>query len=68
MNKFLIEAYLDYVNNYLTLELFAEHNGISLALAANIVKEGRILYEINVGGIDSLNTQNLNYFVNEMEY
>jgi hypothetical protein len=29
MRDNLIAAYLDYVNNYLTIEKYAEHNGIT---------------------------------------
>ena len=29
MRNILIETYLDYVNNYLTIEKWAEHNGLS---------------------------------------
>ena len=29
MRDQLINAYLDYVNNYLTIEKYAEHNGIT---------------------------------------
>ena len=68
MKKFLIDAYLDYVNNYLTLAVFAEHNGISLTLAAIIAKEGRILFEIDNHGWDKLSTENKEYFIKNMEY
>lgn len=30
MRTLLIESYLDYVNNYLTKEVWAEHNGLSV--------------------------------------
>ena len=33
--------YLDYVNNFLTVDKFAEHYGISLRLANDIVDVGR---------------------------
>jgi hypothetical protein len=26
---YLVEAYLDYANNYLTIEKYAEHNGLT---------------------------------------
>ena len=29
MRQTLINTYLDYVNNYLSLEVWAEHNGLS---------------------------------------
>lgn len=35
------------MNNYLTMELFAEHNGIGIDLASLITKEGRIQYDMN---------------------
>lgn len=30
MRKILINAYLDFVNNYLTIEKYADHNGLSI--------------------------------------
>ncbi len=58
----LVTAYLDYVNNYMTLELFAEHNEISIDLATLIVKEGRIKHEINCNAFSNLPTASQNYF------
>tara|TARA_R100000697_G_scaffold123752_1_gene158139 strand:- start:1677 stop:1880 length:204 start_codon:yes stop_codon:yes gene_type:complete len=66
--KSIINLYLDWVNNYLSLEVFAEHNQISIKLASLIIKEGRILHEINTAGIDSLNTPAKTYFINKMEH
>ncbi len=60
--------YLDWVNNYLTLEKFAEHHSISFDLAALIIKEGRILHELNCGGFDSLDTPKQEYFNEKMSY
>lgn len=34
---FMIEKYLDYVNNYLTLDLFAEHNGLTKVQATEFI-------------------------------
>jgi hypothetical protein len=40
-NKFFKDMYLDYVNNYATIEVFAEHNGWSVDEAKAIVDLGR---------------------------
>lgn len=51
MNKslraLLSELYLDYVNNYLTVEKFAEHHEISFFMAMQIIEEGRAIHEEN---------------------
>ncbi len=51
MNKSLraivSELYLDYVNNYLTVEKFAEHHEISFFMAMQIIEEGRAIHEQN---------------------
>ncbi len=36
-----IELYLDYVNNYLTIAKFAEHNEITVDEAENIIITGK---------------------------
>jgi hypothetical protein len=36
--------YLDYLNNYLTVELFAEHRGWSDDYAIEIIKKGRLAH------------------------
>ena len=41
LQKILTEVYLDYVNNFLTIEKFAEHYGISIDLAKAIYTEFR---------------------------
>lgn len=45
MNQQIIDMYLDYVNNFITAGTFAEHYGISLELAAVIIKDGKRLHE-----------------------
>ena len=64
----IIDMYLDWTNNYLTLETFAEHNCISVDLASLIIKEGRILHELHCGGYESLDTPKQNYFDQYMSY
>lgn len=44
LRSVLIEYYLDYVNNYLTFEKFAEHNGLREAEAIELIKIGKILF------------------------
>jgi hypothetical protein len=45
MRQILIDKYLDYVNNYLTLDKFAEHNEISSEHAFFIISFGRDYHE-----------------------
>ena len=47
LSKVFEDMYLDYVNNFLTLEAFAEYYGINKTSARRIIKRGR---EINEGG------------------
>jgi hypothetical protein len=37
--------FLDYFNNYLTVELFAEHNELSVTEATSLIEMGRKLHE-----------------------
>jgi len=43
----LNEIYLDYLNNYLTIEKFAEHNGITTGMARELISIGRYIHEGN---------------------
>lgn len=36
--EILIEIYLDYVNNYLTIERYAEHNGLTFCEAEKLIE------------------------------
>jgi len=54
LQQTLIDLFLSYFNDYLTVECFAEHNGISIATANAIIKEGKYLHEFKV----SLNKTN----------
>ncbi len=64
----IIDMYLDWVNNYSSVEVFAEHKQISVDLACLIIKEGRILHEIKKGGVDNLTTPSKTYFINKMDH
>ena len=44
-NKYFITAFLDYFNNYLTIEKYAEHNEISTADAKKLIDAGRKYHE-----------------------
>ena len=44
-NETLQEIYLDYTNNYLTQEKFAEHNGLSLTQANTLLKLAKEVHE-----------------------
>jgi hypothetical protein len=43
--QLLVETYLDRVNNYLTLEKFAEHNGLDLDFAKKLLELGKMAHE-----------------------
>lgn len=43
--RWMATAYLDYVNNYVTLEGFADGYGITRGTAQAILKDGRIAHE-----------------------
>jgi len=40
-----LDLYLDYVNNFLTIEKFAEHHGMDIVQACCVLREGRLLNE-----------------------
>lgn len=44
----LQELYLDFINNYITIDRFAEHKEISRECAKILLKEGREIHEFNV--------------------
>lgn len=39
----IIEMYLDYLNNYLTVEVFAEHYGMTVEDADKLLSVGRYI-------------------------
>jgi hypothetical protein len=45
--KEAIKAYLEYWNDFLTVERFAEHRGISETKAVLLINRGRSLYNTN---------------------
>ena len=47
-NKYFRTAFLDYFNNYLTIEKYAENNGISTADAHKLIDAGRKYHEKHV--------------------
>lgn len=70
MQNEIIEEYLDYANNYLSVELFAEHRQISVELAQLLIKEGRILYQLKTNNfrLDTLDKTDQAYFESNMLY
>ena len=48
----LRDLFLDWFNNYLTVETFAEHIGLSVADARERIEQGRIIHENNVERIN----------------
>lgn len=47
LREVLEEAYLEYLNNYLTVDVFAEHNNISREMALNIIEMGSKIHNEN---------------------
>ena len=47
-NKYFRESFLDFFNNYATVEKYAEHNGISTADAKMLIDAGRKYHEQNI--------------------
>lgn len=50
----LRDEYLEYINNYLTIELFAEHRNLSIYEANIIIDLGRTVHEQHVNKIRCL--------------
>lgn len=46
----MIDMYLDWVNNFLTLQRFADYYDLTPSKAQQIINEGRILHEENCKG------------------
>lgn len=44
----LVNTYLDWVNNFLTVEAFAEHYGLEVAAARTVIETGRNLHNSNL--------------------
>lgn len=57
LREILEEAYLDYLNNYLTVDVFAEHNNISRQIAVDIIIIGAKIHNEN-----TVETNNLDDF------
>ena len=47
-NQFFRAAFLDFFNNYMTIEEYAEHNEISTADAKKLIDVGRKYHEKHV--------------------
>lgn len=48
-NDRLRDIYLDYVNNYLTVECMAEHYNVSVELTEWRIRKGREIHRSNLG-------------------
>jgi len=46
MRRFLIDCYLDYWNDFITIEGYASHYDISCELAENLINTGREFYNL----------------------
>lgn len=48
IKKSLAEIYLEYINDFLTVERYACYHGIPFTTAKNLIEAGRIEHEENV--------------------
>ena len=54
-NKFLQDIFLDWFNNYLSIELFAEHNELTINEATILIELGRSVHaRYYEGSIDDI--------------
>lgn len=44
MREILINTYLDWINNYITIELYAEHNGLTKEQAGILIGVAREVF------------------------
>jgi len=51
MNKQLIEFYLDWVNNYFTVETMAEHHGLDVEHTRTLIGIGRDAHQQYIDGV-----------------
>lgn len=56
--KTYIELFLDYLNNFLTVERFAEHYGCTISQGNTIINIGRMQHNKNVS-VEGFITDNL---------
>jgi hypothetical protein len=60
MAKQLQEFYLDWVNNYLTIETMADHNELTLEDTATLINLGRSYHEEEVSDYPLNTSESLN--------
>lgn len=46
LETLLADMYLDYVNNYLTVQAFADASGLSRKAALEVIRDGREIHEL----------------------
>jgi len=44
LRSVMIEYYLDYRNNYLTMDKFADHNGLHLDQAIDLIRAAKLIF------------------------
>lgn len=44
-HDYLVDAYLDYRNNYLSIQTYADHNHLSLDEATKFLDSAKLVYE-----------------------
>jgi hypothetical protein len=45
MRDALINTYLDYINNYLSISVYAEHNGLTNTQAKDLLDLARVIFQ-----------------------
>jgi hypothetical protein len=45
MRDTLVNTYLDYVNNYLSISVYAEHNGLTNTQAKDLLDLARVIFQ-----------------------
>lgn len=51
LQRATVTAYLDYVNNFLSVSAFADHYGIDVATAEQVIKTGKELFPLIGDGL-----------------
>ena len=44
LRSVMIDYYLDWRNNYLTVDKFAEHNGLTVNQAADLIRAAKVIF------------------------
>jgi hypothetical protein len=44
LRSVMVEYYLDWRNNYLTIDRFAEHNGLTVNQAVDLIRQAKVIF------------------------